>query len=1268
MSWLHPTTEDEELVEHLEQTNLELHFYAQLLALTIRIDLRLLRNLRLLFLPKSNIELELEIWFSPIIYTSNSQFAVMRSGVASKLCHSLKNNHPILFKKAKEAILGLTCHLPETDLIEQEMRWATIEGDIYTIQHNINRILKTLTTHQAISDKKETARWAKITLSNLIEADSASKEAVWIYHYVLATLGSPGTWLDGRKQYEPFPEILLHALPKTNPQRIGIALYGNTLEFLKYDEALPYFQTSLPLPTSAFFNFNSSQPNSWYGIWIGRKIEIHEDSYSTIIQLLDGEQFEIISLLNVPDNTPDISHVKRNNINETDDIFLIQNNEKNKFRFQVAFSFAGEHRDYVREVAEYLAQTLGRDAIFYDEWFKSQLARPDLDIQLQTIYQQTRLVVPFLSKEYKSKSWCGLEWRGIRSMIREGRGQNIMLLYFDDTQIDGLFNTSGYINLMQETPQEVAYLILKRLGRDPRPVQSVSLPQPRIDISRLPAIQGNLYGREKELSILDQAWHNPETNILCISAWGGSGKSMLVQSWLDSLGYRGWLGAENIFGWSFYSRGASEEWRASADRFFEDSLHWFGSSENSTFLPPWIKGEKLANLVMKKRTLLILDGMEPFQEQTGELREQGIKSLLRYLSVNKWGGLCVITSRINFRDFRINDHRVKSLHLDRLSTEAAIALLKGKRVTGTDKDFYEAVESVQRHSLSLTLLGNALAKLYNGDLKKRHLIPLSKTDQLQSIMSFYEQKLESTPELMIMYLMGLSDRALHLNVLNILLAPESLPWYEKLFDINNRNKYEKLLAPIRSLDEISRRKAFQHLQSLELIFEANPGKADRVIIKKISDKNEDYTFDCHPLIHEYFGHRFEQAWPEAWRLAHERLYKHYRDSAKAYPDTLNEMEPLFVAVTHGCLAGKAQQVMDEVYWPRIRRKDIAYLSRVLGATPTSLAVLSNFFAKTWAEPLPELNNQTKADVLSWAGYRLRALGRLEAAKEPLAISLGMYERWADWSKAASAASNLAGLYLTLGNTREAQLYAEKSVEYADRPGIPSERTARRTTLANVLHQLGQDKEAQQLFATAEKIYQADPQKKSQHLHSLWGFRYCDFLLDQGEWREVLHRSKTVMEINQVSQNKLDIALGKLIFGRAYLAQAQEEQFNNAETLQLAEKYINAATEELTTTHENHHLPKGLLARARFYRLTHQQLEIAHYDLDQAYSISSHRTGNMRLYQADYHIESAWFALDENRLDDAHHHAQQAKNLIEETSYNRRLPELNKLQQALQSTS
>jgi hypothetical protein len=49
------------------------------------------------------------------------------------------------------------------------------------------------------------------------------------------------------------------------------------------------------------------------------------------------------------------------------------------------------------------------------------------------------------------------------------------------------------------------------------------------DLTRLPQAGEHLFGRERELALLDGAWADEETNTISLVAWGGVGKSALVK-------------------------------------------------------------------------------------------------------------------------------------------------------------------------------------------------------------------------------------------------------------------------------------------------------------------------------------------------------------------------------------------------------------------------------------------------------------------------------------------------------------------------------------------------------------------------------------------------------------------------------------------------------------------------------------------------------------------------------------------------------------------
>ena len=67
------------------------------------------------------------------------------------------------------------------------------------------------------------------------------------------------------------------------------------------------------------------------------------------------------------------------------------------------------------------------------------------------------------------------------------------------------------------------------------------------------------------------------------------------------------------------------------------------------------------------------------------------------------------------------------------------------------------------------------------------------------------------------------------------------------------------------------------------------------------------------------------------KLCHKAIYKYIGSYATEMPDTLEEMQPLFEQVYHGCKAELYDEVFDNVYWNKIRRGDEFYLTAKLGA-------------------------------------------------------------------------------------------------------------------------------------------------------------------------------------------------------------------------------------------------------------------------------------------------------------------------------------------------
>lgn len=134
-------------------------------------------------------------------------------------------------------------------------------------------------------------------------------------------------------------------------------------------------------------------------------------------------------------------------------------------RFRIAFSFAGEKRDFVAKVAEILAVRFGKESILYDKFHEAEFARHDLGLRLPKLYsEQSELIVPVLCPTYKAKLWTGWEWIHIFGLLTPDNGSRVMPSRFEHATAEGLSPASGFIELDDKSPEEFAALILQRLA------------------------------------------------------------------------------------------------------------------------------------------------------------------------------------------------------------------------------------------------------------------------------------------------------------------------------------------------------------------------------------------------------------------------------------------------------------------------------------------------------------------------------------------------------------------------------------------------------------------------------------------------------------------------------------------------------------------------------------------------------------------------------------------------------------------------------------
>ena len=767
-----------------------------------------------------------------------------------------------------------------------------------------------------------------------------------------------------------------------------------------------------------------------------------------------------------------------------------------------------------------------------------------------------------------------------------------------------------------------------RVAPAPRPVapapQWPVLPSEFIDLTRLPETGAELFGRQEELRRLDEAWASGQTRVMACVASGGVGKSTLANYWLrERMTPDQFRGACRVFGWTFYSQGMHAT-ATSADFFIHQALKFFGDPDPDAG-SPWQKGERLAKLA--EGALLVLDGMEPLQADfgadRGRVTDPALAGLLRAFT---WAdsGLCLITTREPLTEL-MHRETVQALDLDRLSPEAGRAVLRTGGVIGTDEELETLARQFGPHALAITLLASWLHEQPGHRPEAAATLPElsevadSEMRPARRVLAGFEQLLGEGPEIEVLRILGLFERAAKGEELRALRKGRALPGLTEHVGTRATRKWSRALERLRALRLVARQ-----------------------------SRHQPDVVDTHPIVREHFGAQVRMRFPAAWKEGHNRLYEHLKQAPPEYPDTLEEMMPLFAAVAHGCLAGRHQEACDEVYKRRIQRGNEYFNAHKLGAIGAELGALSGFFENLWDKPEPSLKEADQAWLLNEAGSDLRALGRPAEAVQPFQAGLKIRLRREEWVNAAIFAGNLSELSLTLGAVGEAERYARQSVDLADRSGDAFWRMGTRTTLADALHQAGRLEDADAAFREAEAM-QKEMQPQYPLLYSLQGYEYCDLLLTRagfGLWlmpgknrvkegesesaiemcRDVQKRGEKMFEWRSPGDPLLDIALDHLSLGRALLL---EHVLNpDACSLDPAVEHLDAAVDGLRESGNQDDVPRGLLARAALRRVGGDASGAAR-DLAEAQELAD-RSG-MKLFQVDGLIEQAGQLIADCRL-------------------------------------
>jgi small GTP-binding protein len=134
-----------------------------------------------------------------------------------------------------------------------------------------------------------------------------------------------------------------------------------------------------------------------------------------------------------------------------------------KYKYQVALSFAGEDRAHAEKLAKLLKDR--HISVFYDSYEQAELWGKDLYQHFQSVYRdKAQYCVVFLSQSYAQKLWTRHELKQAQARAFRENKEYILPVRIDKTEIPGINETIGYIDLRLTPVEEIADLLVEKLS------------------------------------------------------------------------------------------------------------------------------------------------------------------------------------------------------------------------------------------------------------------------------------------------------------------------------------------------------------------------------------------------------------------------------------------------------------------------------------------------------------------------------------------------------------------------------------------------------------------------------------------------------------------------------------------------------------------------------------------------------------------------------------------------------------------------------------
>jgi tetratricopeptide (TPR) repeat protein len=659
---------------------------------------------------------------------------------------------------------------------------------------------------------------------------------------------------------------------------------------------------------------------------------------------------------------------------------------------------------------------------------------------------------------------------------------------------------AGIAMEFRELPDESRELV-RRLLAGPLPLddqQALPIKAP-LYVHPLPSV-ADFQGRRTELDALGGRW--PRAALVSIVAQGGAGKSTLLAKLLDT--FEEHVDRPHaVFVWSFYQD-------TDADSFLKTAILYFTGAPSSATTTLGHVYALTSALAVSGRVVLAMDGLERIQEAaTGRVEDPALRFLLDQLAAGIGQTMAVITSRIGLPD--LDEHKglgFFELSLDRLTPDAANALLWSRGVEGSFEELAQLANRFGGHALTVSLLGAYLKEFHGGRISGAD--PLTpgegQGEMLAAILGAFETAM-TPPEVAVLERLSAFRSGTTYALLDAVFLRAAAKAGSRL--------EKRLLGPIAELTSTSLRQVLDRLEALKLI--AREGTEDGQPV---------YAF--HAAVKDHFYSRLMSG--AKGKRVHEQVREHLENRPmEQRPMEDSELDTLEGLIHHTISAGHVDKAF-RVYWERLNGYD--HLGRTLGAYARGRRITQAFL-----DANARLDEWSMAMVMSDRGLYLEKLGEFDEAIRCHEVGLRIAKANEDHGNAAIALENQATLSLAQGRLTQAKQTADQARSHAK--AADSARALRETgsLVGAALLLMGSVEQAAAAFQEALK-HQGRIGIAAKGLYDRPGIRHADLLVRTGRIDEA--KALTVANLDISSEHHWSQSVVRCQLVLADLALAEED--------------------------------------------------------------------------------------------------------------------------------